>query len=91
MWTGLETKEVAHDIQLQVASYVKNELKMVNSFDTWHGNATRCDVWFILMATIPGTKSVGKAMKVITEGAAKWQDKKWFPELVDKRMNSNEL
>ena len=30
-------------------------------------------------------------MKAITEGAAKWQEKKWFPELVDKRMNSNAL
>ena len=36
--TGLKLKEVAHDIQLQVSSYVEKELKLVNSFDTWHGN-----------------------------------------------------
>ena len=41
-----------------------------------------------LSVIILGTKSVGKAMKAITEGAAKWQEKKWFSELVDKRMNS---
>ena len=35
--TGLKPTEVAHDIQLQVASYVEKELKLVNSFDTWHG------------------------------------------------------
>jgi hypothetical protein len=35
---GLKLKEVAHDIQMQVTKYVEKELKMVNSFDTWHGN-----------------------------------------------------
>ena len=83
---------MAHDIQMQVTSYVEKELKMVNSFDTWHGNATRFDmVQVSFMAIIPGTKSVGKAMKTITEGAAKWQENKWFPELADKRRNSSGL
>ena len=34
-----------------------------------------------------GTKGVGKALKAITEGAAKWKNIKWFPDLVDKRMH----
>ena len=29
--------EVAHDMQLQVARYIKQDLKLLNSFDTWHG------------------------------------------------------
>ena len=31
--------EVAHDIQAQVSKYVKSDLKLTNSYDTWHGNA----------------------------------------------------
>ena len=34
---GLNVVEVAHDIQHQVGRYVREELHMVNSFDTWHG------------------------------------------------------
>ena len=34
---GLNIVEVAHDMQLQVASYIKQDLKLLNSFDTWHG------------------------------------------------------
>ncbi len=36
-YIGLNIVEVAHDIQAQVASYVKKELGVVNSYDTWHG------------------------------------------------------
>lgn len=43
---GLKPKEVAHDIQLQVGNYVTKELKMVNSFDTWHGNVQFRNVLF---------------------------------------------
>ena len=35
-FTGLRVVEVAHDIQQQVAKYVRR-LGLVNSFDTWHG------------------------------------------------------
>ena len=35
--TGLKVVEVAHDIQLQVAHYVTKDLKLINSYDTWHG------------------------------------------------------
>ena len=30
-------REVAHDMQHQVSRFVSADLKMVNSFDTWHG------------------------------------------------------
>ena len=29
--------EVAHDMQLQVSKFVTGDLKLINSFDTWHG------------------------------------------------------
>ena len=34
---GLQVIEVAHDMQLAVRRYLKQELNLVNSFDTWHG------------------------------------------------------
>ena len=36
---GLNVVEVAHDIQQQVSKYISSDLKMVNSYDTWHGNS----------------------------------------------------
>ena len=30
-------REVAHVVQPQVSRFVSADLKMVNSFDTWHG------------------------------------------------------
>ena len=33
-----------------------------------------------------GTKRVPKAMKEISSGAQKWEGKRWFAELSDKRM-----
>ncbi len=35
---GLNVVEVAHDIQQQVSKFV-TDLKLINSYDTWHGNA----------------------------------------------------
>jgi hypothetical protein len=34
---GLHVVEVAHDFQQQIRRYVVEDLKMVNSYDTWHG------------------------------------------------------
>ena len=34
---GLKIVEVAHDMQLQVSCYIKQDLKLLSSFDTWHG------------------------------------------------------
>ena len=36
---GLKVTEVAHDMQAQVSKYVRDTLKLVNSYDTWHGKA----------------------------------------------------
>lgn len=46
--TGLNVVEVAHDIQAQVSKYVKSDLKLTNSYDTWHGNAICSIVMHIL-------------------------------------------
>lgn len=34
----LNVVEVAHDYQPQVTRYVTDELHLLNSYDTWHGN-----------------------------------------------------
>ena len=34
---GLQVIEVVHDMQLAVRRYLKQDLNLVNSFDTWHG------------------------------------------------------
>ena len=30
--------EVAHDHQVQVKNYITEDLELLNSYDTWHGN-----------------------------------------------------
>ena len=34
---GLKVVEVAHDFQQQIKNYITKDLKMINSYDTWHG------------------------------------------------------
>lgn len=34
---GLHVTEVAHDFQQQVRRYITEELCLLNSYDTWHG------------------------------------------------------
>ena len=34
---GLNVVEVAHDFQQQIRRYVVEDLKLLNSYDTWHG------------------------------------------------------
>ena len=36
---GLKFVEVAHDMQQQVAKYIRNDMGLLNSYDTWHGKA----------------------------------------------------
>ena len=43
---GLNIKEVAHDIQKQVAKYVV-DCGLVNSFDTWHGIQCNYTISFV--------------------------------------------
>ena len=35
----LKVVEVAHDYQPQVSRYVTDDLCLLNSYDTWHGNS----------------------------------------------------
>ena len=34
---GLNIVEVAHDMQQQVKRFITADMKLVNSYDTWHG------------------------------------------------------
>ena len=34
---GLDIREVPHDVHSQISRYVTSELKLLNSYDTWHG------------------------------------------------------
>ena len=48
---GLKIVKIAHDMQIVVGRYVKQDLKLLNSFDTWHGiklstNSVVCFHWF---------------------------------------------
>ena len=36
-YSGLNIVEVAHDNQKQVKQYITDDLKVLNSYDTWHG------------------------------------------------------
>ena len=83
---GLKVTEVAHDIQAQVSKYVIGTLRLVNSYDTWHG--TVCMGQRVLLAHIyihtyigwyTGTKNVAKEMKKIAEGRVRDREKTWFP------------
>ncbi len=85
---GLKVVEVAHDMQLAVGHYVKQDLKLLNSFDTWHGMKW-CSLYVCIGATLHhvGTKNVAKELAKITKGRVRDQDVTWFTELADKRMS----
>ena len=46
---GLDIREIAHDYQLQVKKYIVEDLKLLNSYDTWHG---QCHVRLLLLYII---------------------------------------
>ena len=48
----LNVVEVVHDHQVQVKNYITEDLKLLNSYDTWHGNY-KClyDIYTILSFT----------------------------------------
>ena len=78
--------EVAHDHATSVKNYITEDLHLLNSYDTWHGEVTD----FLLLLTIIsvlylGTKNVAKSMKKISCGSKKAEGKSWFVELSDKR------
>jgi hypothetical protein len=78
--------EVAHDIQKSVSNYCTAKLKVINSYDTWHGNAIKFSlhVLNITINAIPGTKNVKKSMLKLSKGRVRDMGVSWFPELVDK-------
>ena len=75
---------MAHDIQQQVSKYISSDLKMINSYDTWHGNAMFGNIICNTQVS-SGTKNVKKLLENITKGTKKSRNVTWFPELVDKR------
>ena len=76
---------MAHDIQQQVSKFVTH-LGLTNSFDTWHGTdlVTSTTLCYVCVHC-SGTKNVGKEIKKITQGRKRDRNKRWFPELSDKR------
>ena len=85
--------EVAHDHQVQVKKYVREELHLKNSSDTWHGRVVLhvCVVIVCMCACVhaqhnanAGTKGAAKAMNKIAQGPL---GTTWFRQLSDKRMS----
>ena len=75
---------------MQVTKYVTEELKLLNSYDTWHGNEIHT-IHFVRQifhksVDLLGTKNVAKQMNKVSCGTQKAAGKTWFPELSDKRM-----
>ena len=88
---GLKVVEVAHDMQLAVERYVKQDLKLLNSFDTWHGMKLTAMVQSLCLHWCNSTPCRNQercqgACK-ITKGRVRDQDVTWFTELADKRMS----
>ena len=90
---------MAHDHQAQVMKYITEDLQLINSYDTWHGELYFSFTYilcvyrnfvnfvYIHVCFLPsGTKNVAKQMKKITCGAQKTEGNTWFLELSDKRM-----
>ena len=46
---GVKVVEVAHDIQSAVSKYIRETLKLVNSYDTWHGTTYIICVVYIFL------------------------------------------
>ena len=70
---GLKVNEVAHDMQLAVGRYVKQDLKLLNSFDTWHGMKLAAIMFNLCLHLCDyihriGTKNVAKELAKITKG-----------------------
>lgn len=84
----LNVVEVAHDHQVQVKNYITEDLKLLNSYDTWHGNygCLYDNIMCKHLHNYAGTKNVAKQMKKVSTGTKKNLGKSWFHELSDKRM-----
>ncbi|KAL5491022.1 hypothetical protein EMCRGX_G016236 [Ephydatia muelleri] len=45
---GLNVTEVAHDFQSQVTRFVTDELRAINSYDTWHVKSTKTHLYWCM-------------------------------------------
>ena len=89
---GLTITEVAHDIHSGVTNYVMKTLKLVNSYDTWHGNLYACWCFvfaLILTFCVCRIKECGQGDGKDCFRSFKGQRKTWFPELVDKHKSAS--
>ena len=64
--------EVSHDYQYIIKQYVE-ELRMVNSYDTWHGMLSIC-FQCVLLEVSAGTKNVAKELRKICAGLVHARD-----------------
>ena len=88
--TGLNVVEVAHDNCPSVKSYIVNDLKLINSYDTWHGEyGQQRSNEHCRSSCLSGTKNVAKGLKKIVAGAMKNAGKTWFPELSGKSKSTS--
>ena len=63
----LNIVEVAHDHQVQVKNYVTEDLKLLNSYDTWHGNLLIYLCVCEYLHDYAGTKNVVKETKKVSK------------------------
>ncbi len=61
--SGLNIVEVAHDNQSVVKKFITDDLKLINSFDTWHGKCVEPrNNYYYRVGVFSGTKNVAKNM-----------------------------
>ena len=61
--------EVAHDFQQQIRKYVVEDLKLLNSYDTWHGKKqVISSIALCMCACRIGTKNVAKTLGKVIKG-----------------------
>ena len=82
---GLKIVEVAHDNATSIKKYITEDLHLLNSYDTWHGEVIDFVVLLSIISVLYlGMKNVAKSMKKISCGIKKAEGKSWFVELLDK-------
>ena len=85
MYADLKIVEVAHDHATSVKNYITEDLRLLNSYDTWHGEVTDLLMLLTIVSVLYlGTKNVAKCTKMISCGSKKAEEKSWFVELSDK-------
>ena len=65
-------------------NYITDGLRLLNSYDTWHGVVADFAMLLIVSVLYLGTKNVAKSMRKISCGTKKSEGKSWFVELSDK-------